>query len=586
MIRALATKLAVASLLLLGSAPSFGQQASDVVAPEPATGLEAKRPVTAGRHMVAAANPIAARAGLEVLQDGGSAADALVAIQAVLGLVEPQSSGLGGGAFLTWYDAKGGTVTTFDGRETAPGAASPDLFMGSDGKPLGFFDAVIGGRSVGVPGVPLLLETVHSRYGKKPWQELFQPAIELAEEGFAVSPRLSAMVAADKDRMHGDPASRAYFFDAAGMALPAGTMLRNPDYAASLEAIAAGGADAFYKGEIAEKIVAAVNGHPTNPGRLSLVDLAGYEVKERAAVCAPYRGLDVCGMGPPSSGALAIGQILGMVEPFDLAALGPDDPQSWRIIGEATRLAFADRERYVADSDFVSIPKGMLDKDYLASRSALIRRPTALPAEEVTAGEPPWDKAELRLDGISADMPSTSHFAIVDQEGNVASMTTSVESAFGARLMAAGFLLNNQLTDFSFLPEKDGEAVANRVEPGKRPRSSMSPTIVLKDGKPVYALGSPGGSSIIPYVAKTLIALIDWDLDIQAAISLPHLVNRFGPYDLEMGTPAEEMAPDLQALGFETRVVEQNSGLHGIAISETGLTGGADPRREGIAAGD
>ncbi len=309
-------------------------------------------------------------------------------------------------------------------------------------------------------------------------------------------------------------------------------------------------------------------------------------VKQRPAVCAPYRGLSVCGMGPPSSGGLTIGQILGMVEPFDLATLGPDDPESWRIIGDATRLAFADRDRYMADSDFVSIPKGLLDPSYLRSRSALIRRPTALPDDSVTAGEPPWDKAELRIDGVTLDMPSTSHFTIVDDDGNVLSMTSSVENAFGSRQMVAGFLLNNQLTDFAFSPDKDGVAVANRVEAGKRPRSSMSPTIVLRDGKPVYALGSPGGSSIIPYVANTLIALIDWKLDMQAAITLPHMLNRFGTYELEVGTTAERFAPDLEALGYKTKVSDQNSGLHGIAITPDGLTGGADPRREGLAVGD
>jgi gamma-glutamyltranspeptidase/glutathione hydrolase len=296
-------------------------------------------------------------------------------------------------------------------------------------------------------------------------------------------------------------------------------------------------------------------------------------------------------MGPPSSGALTIGQILGMVEPFDIATLGKDDPESWRIIGDASRLAFADRERYIADSDFVKVPNGLLNADYLKARSALIRRQTALPDDQAKAGEPPWDKAgldgaELRIDGKAFDMPATSHFVIVDAEGNIASMTTSVENAFGSRQMAGGFILNNQLTDFSFAPEKDGAAVANRVEPGKRPRSSMAPTIVLKDGKPAYALGSPGGSSIIPYVATTLIGLIDWKLDMQAAISMPHMLNRFGIYELEAGTSAEGFAGDLEALGYRIKIGDQNSGLHGVAITPDGLMGGADPRREGVALGD
>lgn len=573
------------AVLLLG-VPASAQQASDVVAPERPSGIATKAPVHAKKHMVVAANPLAAEAGLQVLRDGGSAADAAVAVQAVLGLVEPQSSGLGGGAFVVFFDAAANRLTTFDGRETAPAAATPSLFLGKDGKPLEFFDAVVGGRSVGTPGVPRLLETVQARYGKKPWAELFSPAIRLAEEGFEVSPRLNALIAEDVGRLDKEPAAAAYFFTSDGAPLPVGTRLRNPVYAETLKAIAAGGADAFYQGPIADRIVATVRDHPRNPGGLTLADLASYSVKERPAVCAPYRGYDVCGMGPPSSGAIAIGQILGMIEPYEIAALGKDDPESWRIIGDATRLAFADRERYVADADFVSMPKGLLDKEYLASRSALMRRPTALPADGVKAGEPPWDKAELRSDGQSLEQPSTSHFTIVDDAGNVLSMTTSIENGFGSRLFVAGFLLNNQLTDFSFEPEEGGQAVANRVEAGKRPRSSMAPTIVMKDEKPVYALGSPGGSQIIVFVAKTIIALTDWKMDMQAAVSLPHLSNRFGTYDLELGTAAVKLADDLQALGFKTSERDLNSGLHGIAIGPDGLSGGADPRREGIAVGD
>jgi len=572
-------------LALFLSTPAFTQQASDTVAPEIASGVEEKELVSASKQMVVAANPLAAQAGLDVLRQGGSAADALVAVQTVLGLVEPQSSGLGGGAFLVWYDAQTGEITTFDGRETAPMAASDDLFL-EDGEPMAFFDAVIGGRSVGTPGVVRLMEAVHQRYGKHEWADLFESAIELAEAGFEVSPRLHTQIADDRGKLDQEPAARAYFYDESGEPIAAGTILKNPDYAATLRTIAQEGADAFYAGDIAQKIVEAVRNHPTNPGLLSLEDLASYEVKQRPAVCAPYRGLDVCGMGPPSSGALTIGQILGMVSHFNLAALGPDDPESWRIIGEATRLAFADRDMYMADSDFVSMPQGLLNASYLEERAALIRRTTALPAEEVKAGTPPWDKAEFRLPGIAPELPSTSHFVIVDEEGNIASMTTSIESGFGSRQMAAGFLLNNQLTDFAFSPQNGGEAVANRVEPGKRPRSSMSPTIILKEGKPVFALGSPGGSNIIPYVANTIIALVDWKMDMQQAVSLPHLSNRFGTYDLEAGTPAEELADDLQALGFETRVTELNSGLHGVAITPDGLQGGADPRREGVAVGD
>lgn len=582
------SRLALSATLLLATALSaFAQQATDAVAPEassriaPSAGI-----VTATRQMVVAANPIAAQAGLDVLRAGGSAADAAVTIQTVLGLVEPQSSGIGGGAFMVWYDAATGTVTTFDGRETAPQAASPDLFLGPDGKPLKFFDAVVGGRSVGTPGVVRLLVDIHKRYGKREWASLFQPAIGLAEDGFTVSPRLASLVASDADRLGVEPSTRDYFFPA-GKPIEAGDLLRNPDYAQTLGLVAKHGADGFYSGPVAAAIVAVVQAHQRNPGRLSLDDLAAYRAIERPALCAPYRGLDVCGMGPPSSGAIAIGQILGMVEPYDIASLGPLDPESWRILGDATRLAFADRERYVEDPDFVSIPKGMLDTAYLRARSELIRRPTALPKEAVTAGEPPWDKAELRRDGTSLEMPSTTHFVVVDASGNVASMTSSIENGFGARLMSGGFLLNNQLTDFSFVPaDGDGRAVANRVEPAKRPRSSMSPTIILEDGKPVFALGSPGGSNIIPYVAKTIVALVDWKLDVRQALALPHLTNRFGTYDLEAGTSAVALAKDLQALGYETAEKEQNSGLHAIAITPSGILGGADPRREGVAVGD
>jgi gamma-glutamyltranspeptidase / glutathione hydrolase len=575
----------LASATLVASS-ALAQQAADTVQPEVASGIAQKPAVHAKRQMVVAANPYAADAGLAVLRNGGNAADALIAVQAVLGLVEPQSSGLGGGGFLTWYDAGTKTLTTFDARETAPAAASPQLFLGNDGKPLKFFDAVLGGRSVGVPGIPRLLEVLHKRFGKKPWADLFAPAIALSENGFSVSARLNASISADVGRLDLQEATRAYFFDAAGAPLVAGRVIRNQPYAETLRAIAGGGADAFYKGRIAENIVAAVTGHKTNPGGLSLADLAGYQVKERPAVCAPYRGHQVCGMGPPSSGALAIGQILGMIEPFDIATLGPEDPQTWRIIGDATRLAFADRERYVADSDFVTVPKGLLNPQYLKARSALMRRGIALGKDEVAAGEPPWDKAELRRDSRALELPSTSHIVIVDADGNVASMTSSVENSFGARLMVDGFLLNNQLTDFAFDPQASDAAVANRVEPGKRPRSSMAPTIVLRDGRPVFALGTPGGSNIIPFVAKTLVALIDWKMDMQQAVSLPHFVNRFGGYDLELGTAAEGFADELAALGYETAVKDLNSGLNGIAIGSDGLTGGSDPRREGVAVGD
>ena len=572
--------------LATAAVPSGAQQQSDLVAPETAASGANAAPVTASRQIGVSAHPAATAAGLEALRLGGSAADAAIVVQTVLGLVEPQSSGLGGGAFLLWYDAQSRELTSFDARETAPTAATPAHFRLPDGKSLGFFDAVVGGRSVGTPGVPRLLEAIHRRYGRRPWASLYEPAIRLAEDGFAVSPRMAESIALDAERLASQSSTRAYFLDAQGKPLQAGARLRNPAYAETLRAIAAGGADAFYRGALAREIVDAVQSHATNPGLLTEDDLAAYRVKERAPVCIAYRGHDVCGMGPPSSGGIAVGQILGLVEPFDLAGLGASDPVAWRLIGDATRLAFADRERYLADSDFVSIPRGLLDRGYLASRSALLRRDTALPPSEAVAGDPPWDKAELRRDGVSAEIPSTSHFVIVDADGNVASMTTSIENAFGARLMVGGFLLNNQLTDFAFGPASGGQNVANRVEPGKRPRSSMAPTIVLRDGRPAFALGSPGGSNIIPYVANALIALIDWRLDIQAAVAMPHMLNRFGTYELEAGTSGERLADDFRALGYEVEIKGLNSGLNAVAWTSAGMQAGADPRREGAAAGD
>ena len=575
--------------LMLASGPAKAQEAADAVQPETTVTLRAAapaEPVTAKEQMVVAANPLAAEAGLKILREGGTAADALVAVQAVLGLVEPQSSGLGGGAFLVYYDAATGKVTTIDGRETAPLAASSDLFLAPDGKPLGFFEAVVGGRAVGVPGVVRLMEKAHNAWGKRPWTSLFDDAITLADDGFAVSARLAGLIERDRERLFVQPTTRDYFFNG-GEPLKAGDILFNPDYGETLQAIATSGADAFYHEGVADKIIDAVRLHRTNPGLLTIEDFNAYETKERDAVCTRYRAHDVCGMGPPSSGALTVGQTLGMVSYFDLATLGPDDPEAWRLIGDASRLAFADRGRFIADTDFIDMPKDLVDADYLKKRSSLLLRPTALPKDEIAPGKPYWKRAELRIDGIDVSLPSTSHFVIIDSDGNIASMTSSIENVFGARLMAAGFLLNNQLTDFSFRPaDANGEAIANRAEPGKRPRSSMSPTIILKDGKPVYALGSPGGSRIIPYVAKTIIALIDWDMNVQEAVALPHAVNRFGTYDLEAGTAATSLAADLEVLGYETSVRDLNSGLHGIAITADGLEGGADPRREGIAVGD
>jgi gamma-glutamyltranspeptidase/glutathione hydrolase len=588
----------LACAIWLAATAVLAQETADSVAPEAPTALgahasgeavkqaqaakEAGRPVQAQTWMIAAANPFAVTAGAEVLADGGSAADAMVAVQAVLGLVEPQSSGLGGGAFLIWYDAASGQITTLDGRETAPLAAGPQLFLDDMGQPLKFFDAVVGGRSVGVPGTPALLQTAHAKWGRKEWAGLYGEAIRLADEGFPVSGRLAAMVAADSKRLSIDPVARAYFLPG-GFPLKEGQILQNPDYANTLRALAGQGTGQFYTGKIAKDIVAKVKGAEANPGMLSEIDMSLYQVRERAAVCGRYRDHDVCGMGPPSSGGLSVGQILGMLEGYDLAAMGPQSADAWRLIGDSSRLAFADRGRYIADSDYVPVPaKGLLEAEYLAVRGALLAGDDAL--SEVTPGFPEFDHALLWADDDAIEFPSTSHISIVDAEGNALSMTTTIENAFGSRLMVRGFLLNNELTDFSFRSHRDGVPIANRVEPGKRPRSSMAPTIVLKDGKPVMVLGSPGGSRIIGYVAKTIIAHLDWGMDVQQAVSLPHLINRFGLYELEAGTTATALEGPLAEMGFEVKSRGLNSGLHVIGVGD-GLSGAADPRREGIALG-
>lgn len=575
------------------------QQASDQVMPETDTeltvnfeaistevakSLEAKAkgdPVFAKNWMVSVANPHAAAAGARVLSEGGTAADAMVAVQAVLGLVEPQSSGIGGGAFLVWYDSKSGEITTLDGRETAPLAATPRLFQNENGERLKFWDAVVGGRSVGVPGTPALMEAAHKKWGQNSWNSLFSEAIDLADNGFAVSPRLAALVARDAERLGRFSDTADYFFPNE-QPLVEGHLLTNPAYADLMRRMAKDGAEVIYFGDIARAIINTVRGAEKNPGVLSLTDLQIYKVKERPAVCAPFRGYQVCGMGPPSSGALTVGQILGLLNQFTPGS--SNDPQTLRLIGDASRLAFADRGRYMADSDFVPMPtKGLLAQDYLSERAKLLNGPDAL--TEAVPGNPEYSHASLWADDVSLELPSTSHISIVDRFGNALSMTTTIENSFGSRLMAHGFLLNNELTDFSFSSHRNGVPIANRVEPGKRPRSSMSPTIILKDGRPTLVIGSPGGSRIIGYVAEAIVAHIDWGMNIQAAVSIPHAINRFGTYDLEKGTSLEAMVAPLEELGYKVNLRSLNSGLHAISIGENGLFGGADPRREGIAIG-
>ncbi len=559
-------------------------QVTDAITPEVSSGMQIKAQVQAAKFMVAAANPVAVEAGYQVLRQGGSAVDAMIAVQAMLGLVEPQSSGLGGGAFVVYYDAQEGRLTTYDGRETAPLDSRPELFQDSQGKSLGFYDAVVGGRSVGTPGTVKLMATLHRRYGHQPWAQLLKPAMKLANDGFEVSPRLAGAIAASAERLGRYPASKQYFFDAEGAPLAAGVQLKNGAYADTLATLAEKGGEAFYSGKIAADIVATVQSAEGNPGVLSLQDFAVYQVKERPATCLPYKQFDICGMGPPSSGALTVGQIMGISQHFDLAGLGAKSATAWQIIGDASRLAFTDRGRYMADTDYVPMPGGLLDSRYLAERAQLITAGKALASVE--AGLPSWEHAVAQADDQSIELPSTSHISIVDGAGNALSMTTTIENGFGSNLMSQGFLLNNELTDFSFETHKDGYPIANRLEPGKRPRSSMSPTIVLKDGKPYLVVGSPGGSRIIGYVVKTLIAHLEWGMSVQEAIDLPNLVNRFGTYDLEQGTVAEHFEPALTEMGFKVSVRDLNSGVQGILLQQGRLLGGADPRREGIAKGD
>jgi gamma-glutamyltranspeptidase/glutathione hydrolase len=571
-------------LLALAESP-HAEQAGARPAPEIATKAVEAKLVPASKAMIVAGHRDAANAGLEMLDAGGNAMDAMVAVQLVLGLVEPQSSGLGGGAFLLYHDAATGTLHSLDGRETAPKAADPRQFLDAQGKPRRFLDAAIGGRSVGAPGTVALLAAAHSRFGKLPWARLFEPAIRLAETGFAVSPRLNASIADSAENLFRFTATRGYFLTEEAVPLPPGTLLRNADYAATLRLLARDGPAAFYRGPIAEDIERTVRFAPESPGALTVADLARYEAKWRDPVCVDYRNWRVCGMGPPSSGMIAIGQALGMLAPRDLARGGGASADNWRLIGDATRLAFADRNRYLADPDFTAIPAGLLDPAYLGERGRLLDGSRALEAGRVVAGEPPARKTGRLGDDRSAEIPATSHFSIVDETGNVVSMTTSIENAFGSRLMVRGFLLNNQLTDFSFLPEENGLPVANRLEGGKRPRSSMVPVIAYRDGRPALSLGATGGSRIIPYVLQALIATIDWGMPPDKVMAMPHMANRGGTFEIEEAAGLETLSAELKALGYETARLPMDSGMAVIAIGERGLAGAADPRREGVAVG-
>jgi gamma-glutamyltranspeptidase/glutathione hydrolase len=565
-------------------------------APEAASGFAERPPRLGARFMVAAAHPLAARAGYDVLEAGGSAVDAAIAVQMVLNLVEPQSSGIGGGAFLTHYD--GQRVEVYDGRETAPRAASPDLFL-RHGRPMAFMDAVVGGRSVGVPGLVSMLELSHREHGRLPWRDLFQPAIQLAEQGFPISPRLAQLLrSSDARRLGEDPDARAYFYTPEGSPKAARALLRNPAFAAVLRQIAEHGSAAFYLGAVARDLVAKVRQHPHNPGLLTEADLADYQPKRRDALCVDTGTWRICGPPPPSSGTLAIGQILGMLEHRPLGALGPVRTQQGlepsveavHLVTEAERLAFADRDRYVADPDFVPLPGGspraLLDPVYLAQRAQLIGERSM---GRASPGEPAG--VEALGGGRTLELPSTSHISIVDPYGNALSMTTTIEHGFGAEIMVRGFLLNNELTDFSLTPTERGLPVANRVEANKRPRSSMAPLLVFRrdSGELVMSVGSPGGSAIIDYVAKVLVGTLVWNLDLQTAISMPNFGSRNGPTELEQGRVSKALVRGLEAKGHVVSIGPQTSGLQGIErISQGGRAfwlGCADPRRDGLALG-
>ena len=589
--------LATAALLAAcSSTPRFSYTVPSQ--PEGASGYTEKPGWATTQFAVAAANPLATDAGYQVLKAGGSAVDAAIAVQMVLTLVEPQSSGIGGGAFL--LHARGGQVEAYDGRETAPAAADEKLFLDANGKPLAFHDGVVGGRSVGVPGTVRMLEMAHRQHGRLPWAALFQPAIQLAEGGFKVSARLNTLLANEKF-LAKDPVAAAYFYDAAGKPWPVGHVLKNPELAAVLRQIATEGSRALHEGPVAQAIVDKVQKHPTNPGKLSMADLAGYQPKKREALCTDYRAraqdYRLCGFPPPSSGAIAVGQILGILNHTNAARLPLQDglpSADWlHLYTEASRLAFADRALYVADPDFVQPPGGswmsLLDPAYLAQRAQLIGAQSMKTAQP---GNPAGTRTSM---APMPDQPEygTSHISIVDAHGNALAMTTTIEDAFGARQMVKGFLLNNELTDFSFAPtDAQGASIANRVQPGKRPRSSMAPTLVLDkaSGQVLMSGGSPGGALIIHYTAKTLYGALQWGLSPQQAINLPNFGSLNGPSLLEEKRFPPATVEQLRARGAEVREMNMTSGLQalqrGQAQGRPAWLGGADPRREGVVMGD
>lgn len=551
--------------------------------PEAATGLIKKQTVFAEHAMVAAANPYASEAGFNILKQGGSAVDAAIAVQLVLTLVEPQSSGIGGGAFMLHWDKENQQLTTFDGRETAPAATTPDMFLDKNGRTMPWIKAVVGGHSVGVPGVLAGLKKAHDKYGKLPWNVLFKDAINLAENGFVVSPRLEKLVAMEFNPGITKLTTIKDYFFPNGKAIKSGQVLKNTKLAAVYRSLAKHGIEVFYQGWLAKKIVNAVQHSTIAPGRLTLADMKNYQARELPAVCGPYRQYKICGMAPPSSGGVAVIQILGQLENFNIAKLSMAEPEFTHLFTQSSRLAFADRNRYIADSHFVNVPtKGLVAPTYMAMRGELIDPNKDMGMAD--AGVP--HGALAQADDDAFELPSTSHISIVDQNGNAISMTTSVEMGFGSAVMVEGFILNNQLTDFSLSPKRNGKWVANRLEPGKRPRSSMAPMMVFnQDDSLKLVIGSPGGSRIINYVAQTMIAMLDWQLDPQSAINLPKVTNRNKVTTLEKGTNLIAIKPALEAKGHNVLVRDLNSGIQAVELVKGGLRGGADQRREGLVLG-
>ena len=570
--------MAVAGVVFVSSAFAA------IIQPEPASKVHAKKLIFAQDYIAVTANPLASKAAAKILEEGGNAIDAAIAAQMVLNVVEPQSSGIGGGGFLLYYDAKTKRVHSFDGRETAPEKMNPDVFLDENTMPLPFLEAVQGGMSVGVPGLLRMLGDVHKLYGEKSWDVLFEPAIALSEEGFLLSERLHA-VASSVPYLAVFPEAKAMFLDEGNEVKKVGSLIQNPTLAKTFRAIADNGADFFYERDFAGKIVEAIHNAPKNLGVMAVNDIVTYQAKEREPLCVPYRHYKICGMGMPSSGGATIGLIMGVLSQFPVNEMAPYSEEAIHLIVEAMKLAYADRNYYMADSDFVEVPVGkLLSAEYLKKRAALINTDKVM--EKATPGQ----VTDIAY-GLSEnqEQPSTTHLSIVDKEGNAVALTSSIEHAFGSAVMVEGFLLNNQLTDFSFIPEKEGELVANRIEPGKRPRSSMAPTIVLgENDELVMVIGSPGGSRIIPYVVMRLIAVLDWQMDIQQAINFPHVVNRNGVTEIE-ATPspvAKVLEESLKRKGHKVEVHPLNSGLHAIVRKNDHWLGAADPRREGVAIGN